>query len=109
MSRGKWTIRVAARIEANPRAVVSWYRHPDRIEEVLAGLVARGVTDCSVERSFTDSVRILDIRFTTPRGSTNYTRNESQLGPDGQVGSWSGDRFMLIGHTLIQQRSVAER
>jgi hypothetical protein len=102
---GNWTIRVTAKVRADPHSVVAWFQHPDRTEEALAELVKRGMTDCSIEDSFTDSVRIRDIRCNTPSGSALLTRSESQLGPDGHVGTWSGDRFLLVGHVSIQERT----
>jgi len=107
MGLGRWTIRMTAKVRADPHSVVAWFEHPDRIEEALAEMAKRGLIDCSVENSFTKSVRIRDIRGKNSSGSAVvHIRAESELGPDGRVGTWSGDRFLVVGHGFNYEQSA---
>jgi hypothetical protein len=102
VSRGKWTVHATASIRANPHSVVAWFQDPDRIEELLSELAKQG--HCSIENSSTEAVRIRDVRVLTPSGSSIHMRTETQLGPDGRPGTWSGDQFQLVGHAFTHVR-----
>ena len=102
----KWTIRTTAKVRADSHSVVAWFEHPDRIEESFAELLKRGLTDCSVDYSSTDSIRVRDVRYKTPRRVLVHIRVESDLGPGGQIGTWTGDRFLLVRHGSKEDRSA---
>jgi hypothetical protein len=88
---------------------VAWFQHPDRAEEILAEMAKRGMTDCSLEDSYTDTVRIRDFRCKTPRGSAVHGRVQTELGPDGDLGVWSGDRFVIRTYGFNQGPNVTGR
>lgn len=102
-------MRITVKVRADPHTVVAWFQHPDRTEEMLAEMVKRGMTDCSVEESYTDTVRIRDFRCKTPKGSTVHARAQTELGPDGHVGVWSGDRFVTHAHGFNQGPNATGR
>jgi hypothetical protein len=106
---GRWTKRITVTVRADFHTVVAWFQHPDRAEEMLAEMAKRGMTDCSIEDSFTDTVRIRDIRCKTPKGSAVHARAQTELGPDGHVGVWSGDRFVVRAHGFNQGPNTAGR
>jgi hypothetical protein len=106
---GKWTKRITVKVRADPRTVVAWFLHPDRREETLAELVKLGMTDIFIEDSFTDTVRIRNIRYKTPKGSAVHARSESELGPDGHLGAWRGDRFVTVAHGCIKGPNTTGR
>lgn len=106
---GRWSIRITVKVEADPHTVVAWFQHPDRTEEMLAEMVKLGMTDCSIEDSYTETVRIRDVRCKTPRGSTIHGRTQTELGPDGHVGVWSGDRFVIHAHGFAQGPNASGR
>jgi hypothetical protein len=72
------------------------------MQEYLAELVKRGVIDCSIDNSFTDSMKIREIRWAARMGSTMQSRVEYELGPDGRVGAWKADRYLIVTHEVNQ-------
>lgn len=92
----RWTIRLTAEVGAATPSVVEWWQSPERKEEFLAALVARGMTNCTIEDSTQEPSRIRDSRWTAPTGSTMHQRIESKLGENGRPGGWVGGQFRIV-------------
>jgi hypothetical protein len=103
----KWEVSITATVAADTKFVAAWWTDLDRREEVFAKLRKRHYSDFSVEESYTGSTRIRDMRCKTSRGSFVHSRLEYDLGPDGAIGTWSGDRFSLVGRGFTHRRSAA--
>jgi hypothetical protein len=100
---------MTAHVCADIRSVVDWYLDPVQKEAVIAEMEELGRTNYSVDDTFTDSVRIRDIRWSTPMGESMYQTIETELGPDGRPGSWIGERFRVVGHEVNRSTYSATR
>ena len=106
MGDAKWEVSTTATVAADTRFVAAWWTDLDRREEALARLRKRHYSDVSVEESYTGSTRILDMRWKNSKGSFVHSGLEYDLGPDGAIGTWSGDRFSLVGRAFSHRRSA---
>jgi hypothetical protein len=102
-----WAVSAKATVQADLRSVAAWWTHPDRTEEANASLHNRRYSDISIEVSYTDVARVRDIRFKTSTGSFQHGQLECDLGPDGGIGTWNGDRFVLVSRGFTHKRSAA--
>jgi hypothetical protein len=102
----KWEFSITVTVAADTKFVAAWWTDLDRREEVFARLRKRHYSGFSVEESYTGSTRILDMRWKNSKGSFVHSGLEYDLGPDGAIGTWSGDRFSLVGRAFSHRRSA---
>jgi hypothetical protein len=93
----------AATIHASPEAVMAWWFHPDRKDDLQTSMDNVGAHDFLFANSDTDGVRVRTAEWTDRRGWKHHHQIEAHLAPNG-VAERQNDRFVAPISDVVTYR-----
>jgi hypothetical protein len=93
MGRSNWSYEASGIVDATPEAIMIWWFHRDRADDVLKFAEKIGATETSSTQEMEGEVRIRTYQWKNRRGWTFRHKTEAQLTPEG-LAARRDDRFV---------------
>lgn len=97
-----WSIRTAGTVSASPERVMTWWMHPDRMQDLQDQIERTGIDGFSQTESTEDGIRVRAARWRDRRGWLHESRFEAPLDSDGRLRPSEDGSFPLYERSTLR-------